>query len=1202
MKLDCPKQPEIRSFLEGDLDDSDARRVSIHVDDCPTCSAVVGEMENEQAGVLTALRDCVEANQLLREREFEELRNTVQLQRDETTPQLDEEPDVEPGKRLRDYRLVKKIGEGGMGTVYQALHVHLGKPVALKVLPGDMLQHKQSVRRFRQEMRAVGRVNHPNVVSASDAGSVDGQHFLVMELVRGADLARITRDHGPLSVPDACEIVRQAAIGLQHAHDSGLVHRDVKPSNAMLDVNGTIKLLDLGLASLNNKDLEETAGVVVSGRLTSVGQIMGTLDYMAPEQLTGDPNIDGKADIYALGATLFQLLTGRTPCGDPSESTPQRIEAVLSKAPREIMTLRKDVPEPLRALLQTMLAKSPNDRPQTARRVAEEIAVFASEADLLALADTCNTSLDLPSADVDVTDDASFLVSRLIEPEEPITPRKPRIATGIFGAAFALIAAVAYFIVTNNGVVKVEVLDESFQASINGQLVTIRPDGESKPMTLRPGDHRLIVSVGETELITNEFEMRRNDEIVFRVSLLEGNVVISRDGNQVSTEPMPQTEPTTPLAGIDPIVEATDQPKQTTLADLPSSDIALIYQLITGVELGGPFAADAPSESLAGSVNVLLDFDTISREQVAKKLVELEKPDVAKVLLADGRVDAPAAEALKMGDLLLASGNGDKAVDAYLEAFRLAPHLFMRKYLKTFEEHGRLKDLAELYTEERLRMTRAISEQNSLLERLMEDDTRASIGMPYMARAWNARPDLRTWIIDEVPWDEVPDRFDYFRPLIIPTNIDQLGTGYGEMFDAPDVQGGWLYDLRNILDAETARQLIAEVTPLIQEHPTWLAGSLMLAILESKTGNLAPAKRWIEHNVDTVQTYRPDSDRDLFLAHYAEFVGGMLQGNSPELDLLVIRLYEQAIEHRCVQLPYRETKVDELAKLYQQYGRSKEAVDLMAGLVGRQRDADEYLVNNWGKADTVNLDHERLWDLRTAVETLNRIDRPMDALSLLSRIDFDQRRAAGEYKGGGYRYDDDDLERATNRSRNSIHIEAIVEAFDRGILPIGLSSKLNKSGAIDNPIFRVLRQVAHDDISDETMATFDRIRPELTDADVMDRHLAEMTRQQPADSDVAVAAAIFAFLRDDTETARKRLELVIALFETDSALRASDVGLCLVAELARGQHETAKYGETLFRRAANASEQMNDEWKRYFQKQSEEGQSLDDASKTNPQR
>ena len=126
-----------------------------------------------------------------------------------------------------------------------------------------------------------------------------------MELVEGADLARIIRDRGSLKVADACEIVRQAAIGLQHAHDIGLVHRDVKPSNLMLAIDGTVKVLDLGLAGLNNTELEPTANVIVEDRLTSVGQIMGTLDYMAPEQITASTDVDGRADIYAPAPLCF---------------------------------------------------------------------------------------------------------------------------------------------------------------------------------------------------------------------------------------------------------------------------------------------------------------------------------------------------------------------------------------------------------------------------------------------------------------------------------------------------------------------------------------------------------------------------------------------------------------------------------------------------------------------------------------------------------------------------------------------------------------------------------------------------------------------------------------------------------------------------------------------------------------------------------
>lgn len=540
MKLTCPTKNRLREFLEGSVADADADQISDHVEDCQTCDLVLSTLENEQSDLLKELREGIRTERLLQEPEFEKLRNTARFSQADTTASADVDEHPQTGKRLRDYRLVKKIGEGGMGTVYQAFHVHLAKHVALKILPNDKLRSKQSVARFRQEMRAVGQVNHPNVVSASDAGTIDGQHFLVMELVQGADLARIIHDRGPLNVAEACEIVRQAAIGLQHAHDNGLVHRDVKPSNIMLTIDGSVKLLDLGLAGLNNSEFESTANVVVTDRLTSVGQIMGTLDYMAPEQITASPEVDGRADIYALGATLFQLLTGRTPCGDRSEETPQRIEAVLHKPPLDIRTLRNDVPEELCTLLLKMLAKKPEDRPVAAIDVANELTRFTSDADLDALAEECRTSLDMPSADVDVTDDVSFVVSRATQPQDDSSSNRPRTLIALAGFFLALVASVIFYIQTNNGVIRVKVLDDSLAVTIKGQVVELK-DGD-KTLTIRAGHHKLEVSHLDSDFkfLTDQFELKRNGEIAFEVDLLHGEVVVRQEGQSDRMMPLPE--------------------------------------------------------------------------------------------------------------------------------------------------------------------------------------------------------------------------------------------------------------------------------------------------------------------------------------------------------------------------------------------------------------------------------------------------------------------------------------------------------------------------------------------------------------------------------------------------------------------------------------------------------------------------------------
>jgi serine/threonine-protein kinase len=277
--------------------------------------------------------------------------------------------------RVGPYLLLDRLGEGGMGTVFKARHVHLNRLVALKIIRKDRLASATAVRRFYQEVAAAGQLTHPNIILAFDAQEAgDGRHFFAMELVDGPDLARLVRDRGPLPVWQACDYVRQAALGLQHAHDAGLVHRDIKPGNLLVaghtdDEAGTVKVLDLGLALLDE------AAYAGERHMTRAGQVLGTPDYLAPEQAVDAHRVDGRADIYSLGCTLYFLLAGRPPFS--AESMAATLLRHQNEEVKPVRRLRDDVPKALDDVLLRMVAKAPEDRFASAAEVAEALAPFA---------------------------------------------------------------------------------------------------------------------------------------------------------------------------------------------------------------------------------------------------------------------------------------------------------------------------------------------------------------------------------------------------------------------------------------------------------------------------------------------------------------------------------------------------------------------------------------------------------------------------------------------------------------------------------------------------------------------------------------------------------------------------------------------------------------------------------------------------------
>ncbi len=290
-------------------------------------------------------------------------------------------------RRLGDYELFEELGRGGMGVVYRGRHVLLSQIVALKVLPSDLLEKPEALSRFKREMQSLGSLSHPNVVRAYNAGEADGVYFLVMEYVDGMDLqrlvrGRIQRGQGPLAVGAACEAVRQAALGLGHAHEQGLVHRDIKPANLMLNRKGEVRLLDLGLSKIR-ADRQDQLRSEQSGPLTHAGTTLGTVDYMAPEQWESSSRVDIRADIYSLGCTLFFLLSGRPPYGDAEhESLHKKLMAHAIEPPPSLSEVCTGCPPKLLRILDRMVAKKPDDRFTTPNELADAIGEFADPAAL----------------------------------------------------------------------------------------------------------------------------------------------------------------------------------------------------------------------------------------------------------------------------------------------------------------------------------------------------------------------------------------------------------------------------------------------------------------------------------------------------------------------------------------------------------------------------------------------------------------------------------------------------------------------------------------------------------------------------------------------------------------------------------------------------------------------------------------------------
>jgi len=266
------------------------------------------------------------------------------------------------------YKVLERLGSGGMGSVYLCEHTLMRRRVAVKVLPAAKAEDPSALERFYREGRVVGALDHPNIVRAYDIDQDDKLHFLVMEHVDGASLQEILKRAGPLAVDRACHYMRQAALGLQHAHEqAGIVHRDIKPGNILVDRNGIVKVLDMGLARFFHDEDD-----ILTRKYDE--NVLGTADYLAPEQALDSHTVDIRADVYSLGATFYFTLTGKPPFAEGTVA--QKLMWHQTRQPRSIRLTRPEVPEAVCAIIDKMMAKDPAQRYQTPLEIVEALAPF----------------------------------------------------------------------------------------------------------------------------------------------------------------------------------------------------------------------------------------------------------------------------------------------------------------------------------------------------------------------------------------------------------------------------------------------------------------------------------------------------------------------------------------------------------------------------------------------------------------------------------------------------------------------------------------------------------------------------------------------------------------------------------------------------------------------------------------------------------
>jgi WD40 repeat protein len=506
-----PSPDCLRLFGTGQLSADEAASVEAHVSDCPDCGEALRGVADDP--FIALVRRATSAPPSLPSPHGWGKVGVGEG----TTPQFasrlpggicadSTSPDAQPAtpgiveipEELREhprYRVLELLGHGGMGAVYKAEHRLMQRTVALKLIARDLTKRPEVTERFVRETQTAGRLAHANIAQAFDAEQAGGTLFLVMEFVPGTDLARLVRERGPLPCIEACRYVRQAALALQHAHERGMVHRDIKPHNLMLTPDGEIKVLDFGLARFVLGQPLASAS-----QLTEEGLFMGTADYVAPEQARDAHQADIRADVYSLGCTLYHLLTGLVPF--PATTVMDKVIKHATEQPAALSALRPDLPANLEDVVMKMIAKLPAQRYQTPGEVAKALAPFATAAvTVIPLAQPVRLgSMGIMTEAGLVREPAGALTQTVVLPAGAGSLARGRwgrrliaVAAGLLFVATALAGVVVYRIQTDMGEIVIRTVDDDVEVVVKqgGKVVTIYDPKTKQKLVLRSGTYEL---------------------------------------------------------------------------------------------------------------------------------------------------------------------------------------------------------------------------------------------------------------------------------------------------------------------------------------------------------------------------------------------------------------------------------------------------------------------------------------------------------------------------------------------------------------------------------------------------------------------------------------------------------------------------------------------------------------------------------------